>query len=60
MVDEDGMTPDKRAQQIFSQMDTNLDNRLSWEEFSEGSRADPRIVDALAVELDGNTAGRSR
>ena len=59
VADDEGLTPDKRVQKIFSQMDTNQDNMLSWEEFREGSRADPRIVEALSVEPDINVHSHS-
>jgi len=34
---------------IFDQMDKNHDDRLTLEEFREGSKADPRIVQALSL-----------
>ena len=36
------------------QMDKNRDDRLTLEEFKEGSKADPRIVQALSLEPDPN------
>lgn len=41
--------PQKRVDQIFSQMDKNHDEKLTLEEFKEGSKADPRIVEALSL-----------
>lgn len=37
---------------IFDQMDKNHDDKLTLEEFKEGSKADPRIVQALSLEPD--------
>ena len=34
---------------IFSQMDKNNDDKLTLDEFREGSKADPRIVQALSL-----------
>ncbi|XP_023342493.1 frequenin-1 [Eurytemora carolleeae] len=49
--DEDG-TPEKRVEKIFNQMDKNQDDKLTLEEFKEGSKNDPRIVQALSLEPD--------
>ena len=35
-------------------MDKNHDDKLTLEEFKEGSKADPRIVQALSLEPDPN------
>lgn len=46
---EDENTPQKRVDKIFDQMDKNHDDRLTLDEFREGSKADPRIVQALSL-----------
>jgi len=43
--DED--TPEKRVEKIFNNMDQNKDARLTYEEFVEGSKQDPTILQAL-------------
>ncbi|CAG7824640.1 unnamed protein product [Allacma fusca] len=48
-VADDENTPQKRVDKIFNQMDKNHDNRLTLDEFREGSKADPRIVQALSL-----------
>ncbi|XP_035829277.1 neuronal calcium sensor 1 [Aplysia californica] len=47
--DED--TPQKRVNKIFAQMDLNHDDKLSKNEFREGSKCDPWIVQALAIDV---------
>ena len=41
-----------RVEKIFDQMDTDKDNKLTMSEFMEGSRNDPRIVQALSLQPD--------
>uniref|UniRef100_T1HTA2 EF-hand domain-containing protein n=1 Tax=Rhodnius prolixus TaxID=13249 RepID=T1HTA2_RHOPR len=54
---EDENTPQRRVDKIFDQMDKNHDDRLTLEEFREGSKADPRIVQALSMGSGGGAAG---
>ena len=49
--DEDPMT---RVEKIFDQMDTDKDNKLTMAEFKEGSKKDPRIVQALSLQPDSS------
>ncbi|KAH7983370.1 hypothetical protein HPB52_011517 [Rhipicephalus sanguineus] len=41
--------PRARVDRIFEQLDKNQDNKLSLEEFKEGSKHDPKIVQALSL-----------
>ena len=43
-----------RVEKIFDQMDTDKDNQLTIAEFMEGSRNDPRIVQALSLQPDAS------
>ncbi|GAA5855004.1 hypothetical protein JCM8547_002341 [Rhodosporidiobolus lusitaniae] len=45
--DED--TAEKRVNKIFALMDLNKDHQLTFEEFKEGSKKDPTIVQALSL-----------
>uniref|UniRef100_A0A914W8Z4 EF-hand domain-containing protein n=1 Tax=Plectus sambesii TaxID=2011161 RepID=A0A914W8Z4_9BILA len=47
--DED--TPQKRVEKIFAHMDKNSDGRLTSDEFKEGSKSDPWIVQALTMDI---------
>ncbi|KAK8760740.1 hypothetical protein V5799_027993 [Amblyomma americanum] len=42
-------SPQERVDKIFDQLDKNHDNRLTLEEFREGSKQDPKIVQALSL-----------
>ncbi|XP_013412203.1 neuronal calcium sensor 1 [Lingula anatina] len=46
---EEENTPEKRVNRIFSAMDKNRDNLLTMEEFLEGCKNDPTIVQALTL-----------
>lgn len=50
--DED--TPQKRVEKIFSNMDLNFDGKLTREEFKQGSKNDPWIVQALTMEMNSD------
>ncbi|CAH0383644.1 unnamed protein product [Bemisia tabaci] len=53
---DDDNTPQRRVDKIFDQMDKNHDDKLTLEEFREGSKADPRIVQALSLGGDPASA----
>jgi len=46
---EDEDTPEKRVNKIFGLMDKDKDGRLTIDEFREGSKKDPTIVQALSL-----------
>ncbi|CDZ98026.1 ef-hand [Phaffia rhodozyma] len=46
---EDENTPEKRVDKIFRNMDKDKNAALSYEEFVEGSKLDPTIVQALSL-----------
>ncbi|KAK6195473.1 neuronal calcium sensor 1 [Patella vulgata] len=46
---EDENTPEKRVNRIFAVMDKNKDNKLTFDEFLEGSKEDPTIIQALTL-----------
>ncbi|ODO11052.1 calcium-binding protein NCS-1 [Cryptococcus amylolentus CBS 6273] len=46
---EDEDTPEKRVDKIFRNMDVNKDHQLTYDEFKEGSKLDPTIVQASVV-----------
>ncbi|RWS26038.1 frequenin-1-like protein [Leptotrombidium deliense] len=39
----------QRIDQIFHELDKNQDNKLSLDEFMQGSKGDPKIVQALSL-----------
>ena len=41
--------PNVRVDRIFELLDSNRDNKLSLQEFKEGSEQDPKIVQALSL-----------
>ncbi|XP_065829583.1 neuronal calcium sensor 1-like isoform X2 [Oscarella lobularis] len=46
---DDDQTPQARVNRIIELMDTDGDDRLSFEEFQEGAKQDPVIVQALSL-----------
>eukprot|EP00033_Pygsuia_biforma_P000643 GCRY01000758.1.p1 GENE.GCRY01000758.1~~GCRY01000758.1.p1 ORF type:complete len:191 (+),score=30.05 GCRY01000758.1:233-805(+) len=51
-IPESQDTPAKRVTTLFQWMDTNKDDRISLEEFREGVRQDPSIIQTLSM-FDG-------
>ncbi|ODV93898.1 hypothetical protein PACTADRAFT_51646 [Pachysolen tannophilus NRRL Y-2460] len=46
-LDEDEKTPEQRVDKLFRSFDKNKDNYISFEEFKDGSKVDPSIINAL-------------
>lgn len=46
-LSDDEATPELRVKKIFSTMDKNEDGYITLEEFREGSRVDPSIINSL-------------
>lgn len=46
---EDENTPEKRVSKIFAAMDKDKNSSLDFDEFVEGSKKDPTIVQALSL-----------
>ncbi|KAI1289416.1 Frequenin-1 [Halotydeus destructor] len=49
VAEEDDEDPKERVDRIFEQLDKNHDNKLTLDEFKEGSKQDPKIVQALSL-----------
>ncbi|XP_074598897.1 frequenin-1-like [Brevipalpus obovatus] len=49
LPEDEEETPQERVNRIFDQLDKNHDNKLTLEEFKEGSKQDPKIVQALSL-----------
>lgn len=48
LSEESGEGAREKADRIFTSMDVNHDEQLTMEEFREGSKNDPQIVNALS------------
>ncbi|GAU97346.1 hypothetical protein RvY_08663 [Ramazzottius varieornatus] len=46
--DSEGRSPELRVERIFQMMDKNHDDKLSMDEFREGTKSDPAILQALS------------
>ncbi|KAJ6223327.1 hypothetical protein RDWZM_001872, partial [Blomia tropicalis] len=49
IAEEEEENPKERVDRIFEQLDKNQDNKLTLDEFKEGSKQDPKIVQALSL-----------
>ncbi|XP_074605282.1 frequenin-2-like [Brevipalpus obovatus] len=52
-TENEKFNPRERVNQIFQELDTNQDNRLSLEEFLKGSTSDPKIAQTLSLHRIG-------
>ncbi|CAG2115573.1 unnamed protein product [Medioppia subpectinata] len=48
-IENEEENAEKRVEMIFNHLDTNKDDKLSMDEFMEGSTQDPKIVAALSL-----------
>ncbi|KAF6774894.1 hypothetical protein AHF37_05553 [Paragonimus kellicotti] len=55
---EDETTPERRADKIFSQMDADHDDRLSFDEFADGLKSDKLLFQLLTMNVQSGSAMR--